>query len=451
MPPDVRRYSDWHWLGSTRPARFAALAWAILLVVTAIQVIVQPRAHSVFPIFENAGASWIRGESIYGDKRATHHLEFFRYSPTVAAFFAPFSAISLRAGGLIWRLGNAAVFLGGLAWWFRAMVPKGGQKAGKQLAWLLLLTLPLSAASLHNSQSNPLVLGLLLIATAAAAETRWTIAACAIVGATVFKVYPLALGLLFVIAFPRPFAGRLAIALILAAALPFLAQRPSYVLSQYVEWIHYLRSDTRHAVSIDYAYRDLRLPFRAWGISIDDQQYMLAQLAGAAAAAAACLAATLRNHPLQTRSALALGLATLWMTLLGPATESCTYMFVAPCLALGLIQARDERRRSAFALLGSAYLLFLADPASLAIPSGAILRNHGVLPLAGLLTLAGLVRLACERPSISESTVLPYEDGFVMNASQSRLDTHARRRAVSLRSAFPAGTSAPFQGSRQDV
>lgn len=448
MPPESRK--DPIATGSIRIDTLAAIVWGIFLVVTTIQVVVSPREHSVYPILANAGESWSRREALYGDKRATHHIEFYRYSPSIAAILAPLSRLSLRTGGLIWRLGSAWIFLVGLAWWFRCLNPVDDGESRKRLGWLLLLTWPMSAASIHNSQSNPIVIGLLLIASAAVIRSRWSLAAFGIVAATAFKVYPISVGLLLVlIAAPRSFTlgRRIGIGLILAAFFPFLTQRSGYVRLQYLEWMRYLRTDRRLGVTIDFAYRDLRLPFRAFGLAIPDRHYMIAQLVGAAAAAVICWTLTRRRMPIASRTVSALGLGTLWMTLLGPATESCTYMLIAPSLAWGLIVSRREGHRTAFRFLCAAYALFLADPLSLLVPWGALIRNHGLLPAAGLLTLAGLVwPVGGAIPPVFEPVALSNRRRLGINPSAARIDPAAGSESVT--SAVPVRTSATYQGSR---
>src|SRR5436305_6426318 len=108
---------------------------------------------------------------------------------------------------------------------------------------LFLLVLPLSAGNVNNGQSNVLVMGLILAALAGAAEGRWNLASACIAAACLFKVYPIAVGLLLVVIYPRPLAGRLALALAAGIALPLLLQRPAYAADQYAGWLHHVQGD----------------------------------------------------------------------------------------------------------------------------------------------------------------------------------------------------------------
>jgi hypothetical protein len=398
----------------------AVTIWTTLFLVVIGIAIVDPKGHTVYPIFATAGEAWIQGGSIYGDKRASHDLDYFRYSPPVAALFSIASPLSLRTGGVAWRVLNVLVFLGGLKWWFRTVLPTGLTR--NHLGFLLILVLPLSAASLHNGQSNPLILGLILATTAAAAEGRWMLAAWAVMLATVFKIYPLSIGLLIAVAFPRPFAWKLALALVVAAIIPFLLQRPSYVANQYGEWFYYLRTDVRKHVSLDRSYRDLRFLFRTWGGRLDDTVYQALQLGSAAASAAACLAASLKGWPVRRQLNLALGLSSLWMTLLGPATESASYMLLAPSLAWGIVQAWIEHRRLALGVLVTAFLLCVADQLSLWFSGGAMIRHLGALPLAAILTLVGLARIELTAGRLPEALTLQDPDRLVKSPHRERRD-----------------------------
>ncbi len=100
--------------------------------------------------------------------------------------------------------------------------------------WLVyLLILPLSLGNFNNGQVNPMIIGLLMVAIIAAHEKRWTLSAVALGFSVYLKIYPLSVGLLLVVLYPRQLGWRLALTLILMGAASFLLQRPAYVLEQY--------------------------------------------------------------------------------------------------------------------------------------------------------------------------------------------------------------------------
>src|SRR5262249_8060013 len=149
--------------------------------------------------------------------------EPYRYSPLVTVLFVPFSLLPDALGGVLWRLLNAAVYLGGMAWWARVGLP--GRLTRHQRAVLFLLTVPLAGGRLNNGQSHALVIGLLFCAVAGVNTGRWSLAALCAALAALLKVYPVAVALLLAVAAPRRFGGRFGAALALGLALPFLFQQ----------------------------------------------------------------------------------------------------------------------------------------------------------------------------------------------------------------------------------
>src|SRR5262245_30691830 len=135
-------------------APWATAAWLIILTVISVRVILRPQTHSVFPIFAEAGRCWLAGEDIYG--RQIVNLDQFRYSPAVAAAFAPWSFLPPCAGEVLWRWVNAAAFFGGLALSCRWL-----WSDSSKFSAAALVVVPLAVGSLNNGQCNPLATGLL--------------------------------------------------------------------------------------------------------------------------------------------------------------------------------------------------------------------------------------------------------------------------------------------------
>jgi len=69
-------------------------------------------------------------------------------------------------------------------------------------------------------------------------------------------VYPLAVGLLLVLVYPRQLGWRLAVAVIAGLVVPFALQHPEYVARQYHDWIECVRVDDRSQWPLPDAYRD---------------------------------------------------------------------------------------------------------------------------------------------------------------------------------------------------
>lgn len=378
------------WRGLDRWERLAVMVWAAILLAVCGRGVLQPRSHSVYPIYAGAAERWLQGEDLY---QAIPGYDYYRYSPLVAVLFVPLHLLPDAAGGVLWRLLNAGVYLGCLAWWSRVALPVPLSRS--QRALLFLLVVPLSIGSLNNAQGNALVLGLLLATTAAAATKRWNLAALCIALACLFKLYPVALGLLLAAVYPRRFAPRLAGALAVGLLLPFVLQHPGYVADQYVRWTDHLVSYDRHSAQAGAWYRDALLLTRVWLAPLGRQGYLVMQLVAAAGVAGLCLAARRAGWPARRLLALLLGLGCCWMTAFGPATESCTYILLAPSLAWALIQAwRDRQPRWVRALLLASLALLWLSQAAIWFPKPRRLHELGAQPFAALLFLTCLIALA---------------------------------------------------------
>jgi hypothetical protein len=318
--------------------RTAVIVWAVIIAAVCVRAAAQPYKRTLFTTWAQAGGDWELGCDLYRNSWSPDQ-DQFRYSPLTAVLLVPFHHLPIRLGGAVWRLLNAAVLLGGFALWLRAApVPR----TPRQQAILFLLLAPLSLSSLNNGQPNPLIIGLLLAALAAVESERWSLAAVLVALATAVKVYPLAIGLLLAAVYPRRFTPRLLLALALAAVLPFACQHWDYVSAQYGQWLQRLGKDHRWDWPLHMAYRDLWLLIRIFHVPLTPRGYLGVQLLSAAACAVLCGVLRLRGRPRRDVLAAILVLGTCWMTLCGPATESSTYVLLAPALAWMVLRAESE-------------------------------------------------------------------------------------------------------------
>lgn len=375
--------------------RLALTVWLVALAAVGSRYLLAPRSHDVYAVFASAAQNWGTGSDLYqrsdGDP--------YRYSPLVAALLVPFALLPTPWGGLLWRGLNAAALLGALAWWAKEALPR--PLTPTQRALLFLLFAPLAIGNLNNGQSNALVLGLLLAALTAAATDRWNLASSGVALACLFKVYPVALGLLLAVVYPRRCAGRLALALGIGLALPFLFQQPDYVVRQYLGWLEHLSTDERLVMTREMWYRDLRLLCDRCGMPLSREAYLLVQLSAAAAFAALCLAARRAGWPRRQLLLLILALACGWMTVFGSAAESATYILLAPIAAWGIVEALRQRQPFLIGLsLTAGYGLLLVTQLAGWFPWGRTFQSLGPQPAAGLFLLAGTVALAIHEHSL---------------------------------------------------
>jgi Glycosyltransferase family 87 len=379
----------------------ALAVWAVVLIVICARVLWSPRARSLYPTWAAAGRDWVAGVDLYhGD--LPPHLDAYRYGPPIGGLMAPLAVLPERLGGVIWRLGNVAAFLGAFAWWMRvaAPVPSGGVLSEGKISLntqgvLYLLLLPLALGPLNNAQPNLLLAGLVLAGLAATARRRWNIAAFCLAGAVMLKLYPIALALLICLVYPRRFLPRFLLALLALLALPFLLQEPDYVLRQYrLWWVERLQSgdEARRFWPPHMAYRDLWLLLRNVGVPITLRIYQILQLGSALFCAVFAIVVVWRGTPTRPILFLTLTLATCWMMLCGPATESSTYILLAPPLAWMLVvcwgQPCGALARGLITLAGA--LLLVAVLVGVG-PFASAVHGLGIHPLATVLFVLGFL------------------------------------------------------------
>jgi len=308
--------------------------WTAVLLVIWIRIGFFSHSHDVFATYADAGRRWSSSLPLYTYTRG------FVYSPLVAAFFAPFSWLPISLGSVLWRLVNAAIFVGAIFWWLKAEITDRIPESSYWLVFLLIL--PLSLGNFNNGQVNPMIIGLLMVAILAAHEKRWTLSVVALGFSAYLKIYPLSVGLLLVLLYPRQLSWRLALTLILMGAASFVLQRPGYVLEQYQRWFHTRAADDRR-LNMDIAPRDFAMILRLLHVNLSAQATLLLQMTAGAGAAVICLFGRLKKWSEQRLLICVFTTGTCWMLLFGPTTEDATYAMIAPALAFATVQAFHQK------------------------------------------------------------------------------------------------------------
>ena len=314
--------------------RIAIGAWIATALAVAIVVTVG-KPGKLYPTFAAAGEHFRNGEPLYPD--ITEHSQIlYRYSPAATAALVPLSFMPIAVGGMLWRCVQAFAMFFALRAWARVASP------AVPWPYLALLALPLSIGNIHNGQLNLLVAALMLGGVVAFSRDRYWLAALAIVGAAVFKIYPLSLGLLLGVIEPRRFAPKLLLFTVIAFAIPFAMQSPDYVAEQYEHWFQLIENDDRTHEPWHRGYHDFRKVLLRWELPITADAYRGIQVAVGCAAAGVVLIGRWRkwDRPRLIQTSTSLGF--LWCTLFGPATESATYVLLAPLAAYAVAVARDR-------------------------------------------------------------------------------------------------------------
>jgi hypothetical protein len=391
-------------------ARTAILVWAVALVAIAVAVSRPGKVGKLYPTFVAAGEHFRNGEPVYGPIPADE--DQFRYSPMVAAAFVPLADMPTPVGAILWRWLQAITLLMALRAWSRVAVPR--------VPWpgLALLCLPLVVGNLFNGQLNPLVLALLLAGLTCFARDRLWLAAVAIAGATLFKVYPLAIGLLLCVIEPRRFAPRLLFAVAIGFALPIACQSPDYVSQQFADWFNRVGADDRTDQAIQRGYHDFQKLLRRWGAPTPLTTYRGMEALAGCAAAGLVLIGRRRRWSRQRLVQACAGLGLIWCTLFGPATESATYMLLAPMVAHAVIVTHNRPAGERTWVL-AAYAMLLSVPVALWFPRpisdpyrALIPQAHGALMLLAWIVFNGWVPRNWIRPTARVGVALASRFGL---------------------------------------
>lgn len=328
----------------------ALVAWAIATIAISVRVGLHPRSHSTFGAYLDAGRDWLHRAPVYA-----HPGPGFVYSPLVAAFIAPMGLLPDGAAEIVWRVLIALLVVGAIVFASRQL----WKVSTTQTGLLLLLALPLTLNNLNNGQANLLLEGLLLFAAASVVPARWlTCALCGALAAFV-KIYPLAVGLLLVLLFPRALWWRLALCLVGLFLFSLVLQSPAYAFGEYQNWLAHLAGDKRREINYYGMWRDFYLLVRIAGIPISAHGWIVLQLAAAATAGVIVLLANRARARREDLSFLALSLGLVWMLLFGPATEAATYVLISFPAAYLVLRAWTGRAQPAFRAIASVVFLGL--------------------------------------------------------------------------------------------
>jgi hypothetical protein len=322
--------------------RRVLLLWLALGTALSLRTLYRPDSHTVFPVLAGSADHWWADQPLYADYEP---LDYFRYPPAFAVFVTPLAALGHRAGGVLWSWLSLAIYGAGLWSFAREVLPR--HWSPERTACFLALGALGGLRGLWNGQSNALVVGLLLLGSAALLRRRWWRAAFLIGGSVSVKLTPLAPALLLCTLWPRRLAGRLAVALAVMAAIPFLTRPPDVVLHQYRDWLAHLAGSSHER------WPGFRDAWTVWQVlrpfgsepgpinlkePLDSPVYRALQLLTAAAALGWCLWQRRRAPSRRWLVTVTLSMGLTWLMLFGPAVEHATYVFLAPPLCWALLE-----------------------------------------------------------------------------------------------------------------
>jgi Glycosyltransferase family 87 len=162
--------------------------------------------------------------------------DFYLYSPSFAAFFAPFSILPNYVAYFLWN--NISMLL--LP--FLIFKIKGIEAHKKSIiCYIALLEM---ATCLQGTQTNAIIAGLMLLTFLSFENKNYWLAALAITIGFYIKIYPIITASLFLL-YPNKtnFLCKLIVAMVAIAILPLLFIKPNELYIQYQNWIQLLVED----------------------------------------------------------------------------------------------------------------------------------------------------------------------------------------------------------------
>jgi Glycosyltransferase family 87 len=162
--------------------------------------------------------------------------DFYLYSPSFAAFFAPFSILPNYIAYFLWN--NISMLL------LPFLIFKIKGIEGNKKSIICYIALLEMATCLQGTQTNAIIAGLMVLTFLSFENKNYWLAAFAIAIGFYIKIYPIITASLFLL-YPNKlkFLVRLIVSIIVIGLLPLLFIKPSELYIQYQNWIQLLVED----------------------------------------------------------------------------------------------------------------------------------------------------------------------------------------------------------------
>ena len=325
--------------GESQDRRMGWTIWALFLLAICALVVFGPR-RSVTPAYFHGAAQWVAALPLYNDQGVG-----FIYLPHAAMLFVPLAALPLLVAEVLWR----CVTIGCYAWGVRRFSALAEKNSPLPLFTLAsLIAVPLACSSAKNGQATLPMAGMMMAAVAYMAASSWWRAAGCLALALSIKPLAIVLILLSVVLY-RPMMGRLAVALGVMLAVPFLTQDPAYVQSQYLAFARTVGLATDHS-NVEY-FAQLFGLLRVIGLDVSSHVQALWRAGFAGLTLLACLWYR-RRMDASRWGVYFYALSACYLMLFNPRTENNTYSLLAPAIAVFFAQALVEGRLLRTMLLG---------------------------------------------------------------------------------------------------
>jgi hypothetical protein len=328
----------------TRWLRLAIVLWIVLAAAVCVKSIVQKGEHSVYTVYVSGSRHWWADQPLHA--RYPEFVDIYRYSPTFAVVFTPFSLLPDWLGAGLWGVLNIAVTLFALRLLVRKILP--GAWPPRREAWFLGLTALGSMSGIWSGQINSLLLALIIFAAVAIKHNRWWTASFLLALPVFIKIWPMAVVLLLIACWPRQLSWRFIIFAAALALLPFLTRPFNVVVGQYQEWYFSLIKQDQSRWP---GFRDAWTIWENISRPVSQHGYKVLQLASAFIVLLWCL---YQRRRIASTGRLLMAIISIWVSwqlLFGPGAEQLTYGIIAPSAAWAVLVSIEEQKHRLWTVL----------------------------------------------------------------------------------------------------
>jgi len=334
-------------LPETPALRAALLIWFVYGLLFAIIVAVDPVNRTVTHEYRGAAMGWWAGQPIYEMGEGG-----YLYLPQAGILYTPYALLPLRVGEPLWRITGIALF--GWSIWRLC----GAYAGSRRSLWFLVATvaaIPPSFASARNGQANLAMAALMAFAAVDLGRALWMRGAGALLLTVVLKPLGLVPCLLAAGCYPRRLILPFAVGFVLLGAASYVHFDPSYVTQQYADFVAKMQIARAPLV---HNYCDVQGLIRTLGFN-PPKSLMTGIQAVAALLTFLVAWMAVRRYDAARGAFVCMALASLYLLLFNPRTETNSYVLIAPFAGLLVASAAVGTRRAEYFLWLSAYTIAL--------------------------------------------------------------------------------------------
>ena len=212
----------------------------VAIVVSVHRYILGPDDYGNYLIFKNSFNHLLQGKDMYA-LYPELHIDLFKYSPTFAVLFSPFTMLPDFLGLILWNLLNA------MALFFAVKMISIEEKKKVFILWFILIEM---ITSTQNYQSNALIASLIIFVFVLLERKNYLVAGICVAVGFYIKLFGVFGALLwFIYSGKTNFLLSACASMILLFAFPLLFVSLNELIGIYKSWFNMLASDSPHELN----------------------------------------------------------------------------------------------------------------------------------------------------------------------------------------------------------